>query len=77
MLQVHWVLYDSYDREAFLRLLEYYLEHPLEAQAIARAGQAYALQHHRTVSRMDQLLWTAVLNKTRTMDLGPLVRKRA
>ena len=52
--------------------LRYYTQHPEAAQAIAEAGRAFAMRHHRTVSRMDQVLWTATLNRTRTMDLGRL-----
>eukprot|EP00668_Euglena_longa_P000216 GGOE01000298.1.p1 GENE.GGOE01000298.1~~GGOE01000298.1.p1 ORF type:complete len:522 (-),score=69.66 GGOE01000298.1:158-1603(-) len=75
--KVHWVVYNPFDERGFLRTLRHYLDNPEEAAAIARAGQLHALQHHRTVSRMDHVLWTATINKTRTMVLGTLrVRRR-
>ena len=55
----HLILYDQHDKDAFLRKLGYYLAHPDEARAIAKACLAHALKHHRAVSRMDFLLRSA------------------
>ena len=55
----HLILYDQHDKDAFLRKLGYYLSHPDEARAIAKACLAHALKHHRAVSRMDFLLRSA------------------
>eukprot|EP00667_Euglena_gracilis_P008454 EG_transcript_8563 len=73
---VHWVIFDPFNKTDFHRKLQYYLTHPLEARAVARAGHQHALRYHRTVSRMDHVLWTALANKTRTMDLGRLTVRR-
>eukprot|EP00667_Euglena_gracilis_P006771 EG_transcript_6829 len=73
---VHWVVFDPFNKTEFYRKLRYYLTHPLEARAVARAGHQHALRYHRTVSRMDHVLWTALANKTRTMNLGRLTVRR-
>ena len=73
---VHWVVYSPFNKSDFFAKLEHYHDHQLEAQAIAKAGQLLALRHHRTVSRVDYILHTAELNRTRTMDLGTLNIKR-
>lgn len=49
----HVVFYDNRDRASLLGLLRHYLDHPEEAAAIAKRGQAFALQHHRASSRID------------------------
>jgi len=55
----HLVVFDNSDQAEFVRLLEYYLEHPAEARRIARNGLRHALRYHRAVSRMDYVLRSA------------------
>ena len=47
--------------EAAAELIRYYLAHPDEAQAIARAGQARTLREHTYAQRMQELV--PILNR--------------
>jgi len=55
----HLIVYDNSDQQTFQNSLKYYLEHPQEARAIARAGLRHALRYHRALSRMDWILRSA------------------
>jgi spore maturation protein CgeB len=48
--KVHVVYFDSSDKEGFLKLLKYYLDHPDEAKVIGINGHAHAVKYHRTVT---------------------------
>ena len=62
-LQVHVVMYDPMNKEAFLEKLRYYLDHPDEARRIGLQGHAYAVRHHRTANRADYMLSVAQFHK--------------
>ena len=69
---VHFVQYNSSNQTDLLSKVEYYLQHPREAEAIAAAGWHFVVHHHRAVHRMDRVLAAALRarkeqNATRTM----------
>jgi SAM-dependent methyltransferase len=55
--------------EECLDLVQYYLQHPLEAEAIAKAGQARTLRDHTYDRRMEQTA-EILARHLRDLDLG-------
>jgi len=39
-----------------VKKIKYYLEHPKKAEAIAKAGQKFAMKHHMASNRIDEIL---------------------
>lgn len=51
----HIIEYNRFDLGSLREQIEYYLAHPEEAASIAARGHAYAMQHHRTQHRIDDI----------------------
>jgi hypothetical protein len=56
----HAVYFDAFDKEAFHKTLRYYVDHPDECARIGRAGLQHAVMFHRSASRVDYILSTAM-----------------
>jgi len=55
----HVVFYDLSTEgfEELERKIVYYLEHDEERAQIGQQGRAFALQHHRSINRIDEMIW--------------------
>jgi hypothetical protein len=56
----HVVVYDASDYASFVKVLQYYIEHPTEAAGIARQGWLLARNYHGALNRADYLLWASL-----------------
>jgi len=54
----HCIFYDLSDTglQELRAVILYYLKHTAEANAIAKAGHEFAMKHHRTSNRIDEIL---------------------
>jgi len=53
----HCVFFDRGDHDGLRETIMYYVEHEDEARRIGEAGREFALTHHRTQDRIDEILW--------------------
>ena len=52
----HCIFFDRCNMDELKDKIMYYLNHPEEAEVIAKAGQEFVMQHHRAVDRVDEML---------------------